>query len=108
MTTLRDACKDILADAERQVALARSETDLWYYRGKAAALHDALGIASQPSPDLATLLKDDVRALAHLTREQWAGRRGGDPIARTINAVFDIIDARLAAPAAAKPEKERS
>jgi len=56
--------------------------------------------ASQPLPDLATLLKDDVRALAHLTPEQWDERRGLDPIARTINAVFDIIDARLATPAA--------
>jgi len=62
---------------------------------------------AQPSPDLATLLKDDVRALAHLTREDWAKRRGGDPIARTINAVFDIIDARLATPASPGDERLR-
>jgi len=55
--------------------------------------------AARPSLDLATLLKDDVRALAHLTPEQWDERRGLDPIARTINAVFDIIDARFATPA---------
>jgi len=63
--------------------------------------------AARPSLDLATLLKDDVRALAHLTPEQWDERRGLDPIARTINAVFDIIDARLATPASPGDERLR-
>jgi hypothetical protein len=36
-------------------------------------------------------LRDEVRQLAHLSPEEWAERRGGDPIARTINAVLDIL-----------------
>lgn len=43
-------------------------------------------------PRPAAALKAKIRALASLTPEDWAERRGADPIARTINAVFDIID----------------
>ena len=41
---------------------------------------------------LRAALKGRVRALGYLTPEDWNERRGGDPIARTVNAVTDIID----------------
>ena len=44
---------------------------------------------------LRAALLADVTALAHLKPEEWDLRRGADPIARTINAVRDIINARF-------------
>lgn len=41
--------------------------------------------------DVLAVIADEVRNLAHLKPEDWAQRRGGDPIARTINAVLDIL-----------------
>jgi hypothetical protein len=65
-----------------------------------ALLSAGVALASSPlTAKLSDVLKGDVRELAYLTKEDWQKRRGGDSIARTINAVFDIIDARFAADA---------
>jgi hypothetical protein len=44
------------------------------------------------TPETLGQIRDEVRQLAHLSPEEWAERRGGDPISRTINAVLDILD----------------
>ena len=40
-------------------------------------------------------VQEQVRALAGWDKARWAKVRGGDPIARTINAVLDILSEEL-------------
>jgi hypothetical protein len=64
---------------------------------EAGAIGDCDGLFVHPDPQEAVTraldaLAGEVTALAFLTPEDWAERRGGDPIARTINAVRDLIE----------------
>jgi hypothetical protein len=53
---------------------------------------DRLLAAGVLPPDTLAKVRAEVRALGTLTPKEWDERRGGDPIARTINAVEDILD----------------
>lgn len=55
----------------------------------------ALDEAQQREARLREAIKADLTKLAYLTPDDWSHRRGGDPIARTINAARDIVDNRF-------------